>query len=88
MGQRLIAVLEAKLRELDRVQVERAQRFVGLAHELAQDQETALLLGMLLDQAYCQSFKQTSTDSQSAGPKGPSPKPKGSKRRHGPKKKD
>ncbi|MFO7718421.1 MAG: C-terminal helicase domain-containing protein, partial [Desulfohalobium sp.] len=51
VGQRLTAVLEAELRSRDLVQQERAKRFVKLAKELGDNEESAMLLGMLLDEA-------------------------------------
>lgn len=52
VGQRLIAQLEARLRERDKLQIERMQRFVPLAREIAQDEDALALLAMLLDDTY------------------------------------
>ncbi len=52
VGQRLIAQLEARLRERDKLQIERMQRFVPLAKEIAQDEDALSLLAMLLDDTY------------------------------------
>ena len=51
-AQRLIGQLEAKLRDRDRLQVERMQRFMPLVKELAEDEEGQSLLAMLLDDTY------------------------------------
>ena len=52
VAQRLIVQLEAKLRERDRLQTERMQRFVPLAKQLAEDEDGLALLTMLLDDTY------------------------------------
>lgn len=52
VGERLVGRLEAKLRERDRLQVERMQRFLPLVSELAADEEGQALLAMLLDDNY------------------------------------
>jgi len=52
VAQRLVGQLEARLRERDRLQVERMQRFVPLVKELAQDEDGVALLAMLLDDTY------------------------------------
>lgn len=52
VGQRLVAQLEARLRDRDKLQVERMQRFVPLAKEIAQDDEALAVLAMLLDDTY------------------------------------
>lgn len=52
VAQRLIGQLEARLRERDRLQIERMQRFIPLVEELAKDEEGQRLLAMLLDDTY------------------------------------
>jgi ATP-dependent RNA helicase DeaD len=52
VSQRLIGQLEARLRERDRLQVERMARFMPLAKELAGDEDSLALLVMLLDDTY------------------------------------
>jgi len=56
VAQRLTALLEAKLRHRDRLQVERMQRFQPLARGLAESEEGLALLTMLLDDHYQQSL--------------------------------
>ena len=52
VAQRLTGRLEAQLRAADQVQRERLSRFVPLAQELAASDEGAIVLAMLLDEAY------------------------------------
>jgi ATP-dependent RNA helicase DeaD len=52
VSQRLVALLEARLRERDRLKVERMQRFVPLVHELSESEDGLALLTMLLDDDY------------------------------------
>jgi ATP-dependent RNA helicase DeaD len=53
--ERIIALLEARLRNRDRLQTERMQRFLPLAHSLGESEE-ADLLAMLLDDFYQDTF--------------------------------
>ncbi|WP_414652941.1 DEAD/DEAH box helicase [Humidesulfovibrio sp.] len=50
--QRIATVLEAKWRAKDSLEQERMRRYVDVARAMAQDDDQALLLGMLLDDAY------------------------------------
>jgi ATP-dependent RNA helicase DeaD len=52
VAQRLVGQLEARLRVRDRLQIDRMQRFVPLAKELANDEDGLDLLAMLLDDSY------------------------------------
>lgn len=52
VSQRLIGRLDARLRDRDRLQIERMQRFKPLAQELANDEDGLALLEMLLDDTY------------------------------------
>jgi ATP-dependent RNA helicase DeaD len=52
VAQRLISHLEAKLRERDRLKIERMQRFMPLAEELASNEDGRALLAQMLDDAY------------------------------------
>jgi len=52
VSQRLVGQLEARLRERDRLKVERMARFAPLAKELAGDEDGLALLAMLLDDSY------------------------------------
>ncbi len=52
VAQRLIGQLEGRLRDRDRLQIERMQRFAPMARQLAQDEDGLALLTMLLDDTY------------------------------------
>jgi len=52
VSERLVALLEAQLRGRDKLQVERMQRFMPLARQLAESDEGLALLAMLLDDNY------------------------------------
>jgi len=56
VSERVITLLEARLRDRDRLQVERMQRFVPLVHSLAEAADENSLLAMLLDDFYQQTF--------------------------------
>jgi ATP-dependent RNA helicase DeaD len=56
VAQRLTALLESRLRERDRLQTERSQRFIPLARELADTVGELPLITMLLDDYYQQSL--------------------------------
>ena len=56
VSERIIALLEARLRSRDRLQVERMQRFLPLAHELNETTDESALLAMLLDDFYQDTF--------------------------------
>jgi ATP-dependent RNA helicase DeaD len=52
VAERVTVLLEARLRDRDRLQSERMQRFEPLIHELSQSEEGLALLTMLLDDYY------------------------------------
>ncbi|MBL8057356.1 MAG: DEAD/DEAH box helicase, partial [Anaerolineales bacterium] len=52
--ERLTALLEARLRERDRLQAERSRRFVPLARSLAENEDESAVVAMLLDDYYQQ----------------------------------
>jgi ATP-dependent RNA helicase DeaD len=52
VAQRLINQLEARLRDRDRLQIERMRRFAPLAKQMAEDENGLELLTMLLDDTY------------------------------------
>ncbi|MCB0060532.1 MAG: DEAD/DEAH box helicase [Caldilineaceae bacterium] len=56
VGERLTALLEARLRERDNIQHERSRRFIPLARELAEDSDEMALITMLLDEYYQRSL--------------------------------
>lgn len=57
VGQRLTAILEARLRSLDKVEMERMQRFLPLAISLGQSADEVYLVAMLLDDLYVKSLQ-------------------------------
>lgn len=56
VAERTTVLLEAKLRDRDRLQVERMQRFVPLVRTLQETEEGSRLLAMLVDDYYQQSL--------------------------------
>ncbi len=56
VAERIIALLEARLRTRDRLQIERMQRFLPLSRSLGENQDEAGLLAMLLDDFYQDTF--------------------------------
>lgn len=52
VAERVIALLEARLRERDKLQAERSQRFLPLARNLAETEDELPLMAMLLDDYY------------------------------------
>jgi ATP-dependent RNA helicase DeaD len=55
VAERIAALLETRLRERDRLKVERMQRFLPLARQMAEGEDAALL-AMLLDDFYADTF--------------------------------
>jgi ATP-dependent RNA helicase DeaD len=89
VSERMIALLEARLRTRDRIQLERLRRFVPLVRELGRQEEDPLVLAMLLDEIY-QDFLKIPPDAPVATepdahkedqPEGEARKGKGRKRR-------
>ena len=56
VAERITALLEAKLRARDNLQIERMQRFLPLARNLSQSEDELSLITMLLDDYYQQSL--------------------------------
>ena len=52
VGQRMIALLESRSRNRDKLQVERSHRFAPLARSLAEHEEETAIITMLLDDFY------------------------------------
>ena len=52
VAERVTTLLEARLRERDKLRTERSQRFVPLARNLAQNEDESALIAMLLDDYY------------------------------------
>jgi len=86
VAERITALLEARLRARDNLQLERMGRFTSLARNLAQSEEGLSLMVMLLDDYYQQSLhappEQPAADVKNeVAPKPDSGKPDGQKRR-------
>ena len=54
VAERLTALLEARLRERDKLQAERSRRFVPLARSLTENEDESAIIAMLLDDYYQQ----------------------------------
>jgi len=54
VAERLTALLEARLRERDKLQTERSRRFAPLARSLAENEDESAVITMLLDDTYQQ----------------------------------
>jgi ATP-dependent RNA helicase DeaD len=80
VAERITALLEARLRARDNLQVERMQRFLPLARNLAQSDDELALIAMLLDDYYQQSLHaipdQPMAGSDDDNISKPKPKPK------------
>jgi ATP-dependent RNA helicase DeaD len=57
VAERAVALLEAELRQRDRLKVERMQRFIPLASSMSESETGSTLLAMLLDDYYQQNFQ-------------------------------
>ncbi len=56
VSQRVTALLEARLRDRDKLQVERLQRFLPLVRSLAENDDESALIAMLVDEYYQKSL--------------------------------
>ena len=54
VSERATALLEARLRDRDKLKVERSRRFIDLARSLAENEEESALIAMLVDDFYQQ----------------------------------
>ncbi len=66
VAERATALLEARMRALDRVQRERLQRFLPLARSLNQTDDECALVAMLLDAYYLESLRAPAADDADA----------------------
>ena len=81
VAERLTALLEARLRDRDKLQAERSQRFVPLARALLENEEELPIITMLLDDYYQQVLHAPVVPPEPAQPK-PQPRaPKPNRRR-------
>lgn len=67
VSQRVTALLEARLRELDKLQQERLQRFLPLVHSLSESEDESKLIAMLVDDYYQQSLHGPATPPPAKG---------------------
>ena len=80
IGERLIVMLEARMRDRDRIHVERMQRLIPLVQSLAANEDERPLLAMLLDdiyQAAQQAPAPSPTGEPDAAPPRATPRPAG-----------
>jgi len=56
VSQRVTALLEARLRDRDKLETERSRRFVALGRSLAESEDESAIIAMLLDDYYQQSL--------------------------------
>jgi len=81
--ERLTTLLEARLRERDKLQTERSQRFVPLARSLAENEDESAVIAMLLDDYYQQTLHAPVPQPSGAPPKKQSrAEPGGGRRRN------
>jgi ATP-dependent RNA helicase DeaD len=86
VAERLTALLEARLRERDRLQAERSRRFIPLARELAEQEDELPIITMLLDDTYQKMLHPTVEKPRGAARpvrKGPPKKRSGNRRQGG-----
>jgi ATP-dependent RNA helicase DeaD len=56
VAERVTALLEARLRQRDKLQIERSQRFVPVGRSLAESEDESAIIAMLLDDYYQQTL--------------------------------
>jgi ATP-dependent RNA helicase DeaD len=82
VGERITALLESRMHARDTIQIERMQRFLPLAKNLAQSDDDSALITMLLDDYYQQSLHAipvqptSGTEGDDVPKPNPNPKPK------------
>lgn len=74
-AERMTALLEARLRGRDKLEIERSRRFIPLAHSLAENEDESAIITMLLDDYYQQTL-QTPLPQPSDIPATPAEKPR------------
>ncbi len=78
VSERIITLLESRLRERDNLLTERMQRFVPLAQTLGQDEDGKNLLAMLLDDFYKENFYAPDMPTSTEEREKPQTRPRGS----------
>jgi len=81
VSQRVTALLEARLRDQDRITVERMERFEPLVHDLVESKEGQTLLAMLLDEYYQQTLHPAPEQPETPQPQPETEKPRRKGRR-------
>ena len=76
VAERITALLESRLHARDTIQVERMQRFLPLAKNLAQSDDDSALIAMLLDDYYQQSLHAIPVQPVAGTDEDDTPKPK------------
>ena len=66
VAERVTTLLEARLRDRDRLRAERSQRFVPLARSLAENEDESALIAMLVDDCYQQTLHAPPAATQAA----------------------
>jgi ATP-dependent RNA helicase DeaD len=56
VAERVTALLEARLRQRDKLQIERSQRFLRVGRSLAENEDESAIIAMLLDEYYQQTL--------------------------------
>jgi ATP-dependent RNA helicase DeaD len=82
VSERVTALLEARLRTRDKLQIERSQRFIPLGRALAESEDESAIIAMLLDDYYQQTLHATVAQPPvvAAQPDKPQPQPPGDRR--------
>lgn len=83
VSERIITLLESRLRERDNLLTERMRRFVPLAQQLGQEEDGKNLLAMLLDDFYQETFYAHDVPVVPEEREKPAPRPRGSETRSG-----
>lgn len=84
VAERMTVLLEARLRDRDKLQAERSRRFVPLARSLAENEEESALIAMLLDDYYQQTLHApVPQPSDEPEQKAPRPQKRGRRRSRG-----
>lgn len=75
VGERVTALLENKLRNRDRLKLERMNRFLGLARTLAESEDELPIIAMLMDDYYQESLHARAVSETPAPAPAPKPPP-------------
>jgi ATP-dependent RNA helicase DeaD len=84
VAERVTALLEARLRERDKLKTERSTRFVPLARSLAENEDEAAIIAMLVDDFYQQALHAPVTPPEEPPPRAHAPAVREPRRPSGP----